>query len=263
MLQRVVDDVLVSKHPAGTIETELAARLAAASTDPIRRTYVPPLSSTPIAAPDGRLVTLAPAAEPLADDEPPPWREVGALLARLHACPVTDDLPEHGGRAQFTAAVAEADALHPGGSTDILRELGLHLLQSWPSPVRPSVVHGTFDLGRLGRLAGTEAWLLTGPHTLGVGDAAWDLAGPAALFGAGLLDGASWFAFVSGYRAAGGRTPGEGQEWPGLDHPARCALLMATVAELRRCPAYPEKPELTPTAGALLAACVKANGRRW
>ena len=59
-----------------------------------------------------------------------------------------------------------------------------------------------------------------------------------------------------------GRTPAEGQPWPGLDHPARCALLMATVAELRRCPAYPH-PELTPAAEALLAACVKANGRLW
>lgn len=262
MRQQVVDDVVVTKHPAGTIEAELTARLAAASTDPIRQAFVPPLSATPVPAPDGRLLTLHPRTEPLPDDQPPPWREAGALLARLHACPVTDDLPDHGGRHQFAAAVAEADALHPGGSTDILRELGRTLLASWPTPTRRSVVHGTFDLGRLGRLPGTSSWLLTGPHTLGVGDAAWDLAGPAALWGVGLLDDASWFAFVSGYRAAGGLIPGEGQPWPGLDHPARCALLMATVAELRRCPGYPH-PELSPAAEALLAACVKANGRRW
>ena len=262
MRQQVVDDVIVSKHPAGTMEDDLAVRLAVASTDPVRRSFAPPLSAIPVAAPDGRLVTLAPRTHPLPDDEPPPWHEAGALLARLHSCPVPDDLPEHGGRQQFAAAVAEADAFHPGGSTDVLRELGLHLLQSWPVPTRVAVVHGTFDLGRLGRLPGTDAWLLTGPHTLGVGDAAWDLAGPAALWGAGLLDDASWFAFVGGYAAAGGRTPTEGQPWPGLDHPARCALLMATLAELRRCPAYP-RPKLTPTAEVLLAACVKANGRRW
>lgn len=262
MLQQVVDDVVVTKHPPGIVTTELAARLGAASEEPIRRAYVRPLSATPIPAPDGRLVTLSPRTDGLPDDAEPPWREAGALLARLHACPVPDDLPPHGGRAQFAAAVAEADALHPGGSTDVLRELGLHLLQSWPTPTQPSVVHGTFDLGRLGRLPGTDSWLLTGPHTLGVGDAAWDLAGPAALWGAGLLAEASWYAFVGGYAAAGGRTPGEGQPWPGLDHPAQCALVMATVAELRRCPGYPH-PELSAPAEALLAACVKANGRRW
>lgn len=262
MRQQVVDDVIVSKHPAGTVETELTARLTAASEDPIRQVFIPPLSKTPIAAPDGRLLTFSPRTESLPEDMPPPWREAGALLARLHAVPIPDDLPEHGGRQQFAAAVAEADALHPGGGTDILRELGRTLIMTWPTPVRPSVVHGTFDLGRLARLPGTSMWLLSHPHTLGTGDAAWDLAGPAALWAAGLLDEASWFAFAGGYAAAGGRTHGEGQEWPGLDHPARCALYMATVAELRRCPAFP-KPELSPTAEVLLAACVKANGRRW
>lgn len=262
MLQQVVDDVVVAKHPSHTIAAELAARLAAASVDPLRRVYAPPLTDTPIAAPDGRLLTFAPRTEPLPEDEAPPWHEAGALLARLHACPVTDDLPEHGGRQQFAAAVSEADALHPGGATDTLRELGRTLNQTWPEPTRASIVHGTFDLGRLGRLPRTTPWLLTHPETLGVGDPAWDLAGPAALWAAGLLDEASWHAFVGGYAAAGGRTPTEGQPWPGLDHPARCALLMATVAELRRCPAYPH-PELTPAAEALLAACVKANGRLW
>ncbi|MDO5534526.1 MAG: hypothetical protein Q4F65_07740 [Propionibacteriaceae bacterium] len=262
MRQQVIEDVIVSKHPSGTIATELEARLGAASIDPVRRVFAPPLTATPIAAPDGRLITLAPRTDPIADEAAPPWHDAGALLARLHACPVPDGLPSHGGRRQFELAVAEADALHPGGSTDILRELGQRLLQTWPSPGRPAIVHGTFDLGRLGRLPCTDLWLLTAPHTLGVGDPAWDLAGPAALWGAGLLDQASWFAFVGGYAAAGGTTPGEGQEWPGLDHPARCALLMATVAELRRCPAHP-RPALTPTAETLLAACVKANGRRW
>ncbi len=262
MFQLVVDDVILTKHPLGTVEADLTTRLAAASEDPIRRVYVRHLTATPISAPDGRLITLTPRSELLPDDAPPPWHEAGALLARLHACPVPDDLPEHGGRHQFAAAVAEADALHPGGSTDILRELGLHLLQDWPTPTRQVVVHGTFDLGRLARMPNTDAWLLTSPHTLGTGDPAWDLAGPAALWGAGLLDEASWLAFIGGYAAAGGRTPAEGQPWPGLDHPAKCALVMATVAELRRNPGYP-KPELSPTAEALLAACVKANGRRW
>lgn len=41
MRQQVVDDVIVSKHPAGTVAADLAARLAAASTDPIRHLYAP------------------------------------------------------------------------------------------------------------------------------------------------------------------------------------------------------------------------------
>lgn len=263
MRQQVVDDVIVTKHPAGTVEVELAARLAAASEDPVRKVFVTPLAKVPIAAPDGCLITLAPRADSLPEGTPPPWREAGVLLAKLHAAPIPDDLPEHGGRQQFAAAVAEAGAMHQGGATDILRELGRNLLLSWPeTPVRPAVVHGTFDLGRLARLPGTEMWLLSHPFTLGRGDAAWDIAGPAALWAAGLLNEASWFEFVGGYASAGGRTHGEGQAWPGLEHPAQCALLMATVAELRRCPAFP-KPELSATAKALLAACVKANGRRW
>ena len=90
MRQQVVDDVLVSKHPAGTVAADLAARLAAASTDPIRHLYTPPLSALPIAAPDGRLITLSPVTDPLPEDQPAPWHEAGALLARLHAVAVPD-----------------------------------------------------------------------------------------------------------------------------------------------------------------------------
>lgn len=133
-----------------------------------------------MAAPDGDLLTLTPRTDDLRIDEDPPWVEAGALLARLHRSPVPDGLPEHGGRAYLQVAVDAATVLHPGGATDILRELGGTLVETWPEPTTTTVVHGDWDLGNLGRLPGTSAWVLTGPETLGVGDPRGISAGPPA-----------------------------------------------------------------------------------
>lgn len=264
MIRQVVDDMVVIKHAPSTRTADLAARLAAASADPIRMLFAPPLAATPIAAPDGDLVTLEPLTELATDHQPVPWREAGALVARLQACPLptAPPLPEHGGRAAVTASLARADALHPGGSTDILRELGRTLLRTWPAASDPVVVHGALHLGTIGRLPGTPSWLLTEPGTLGFGQATWDLGLPAGLWHAGLLDDAGWGAFVAGSAEAGGRTPSDGEPWHGLEHPARCAIFMATVREVAGCGDYPHV-DLTERAETLLAACVRMNGRRW
>lgn len=264
MVRQVVDDFVVTKHPGSMRTRDLAARLKAASTDPIRALFAPPLTAVPITAPDGRLLSLEPVTDSAAEISPIPWREAGSLVARLQAMPLParNPLPEHGGRAAVQASLARADALHPGGSTDILRELGRTLLRTWPTASRPVLVHGAVHLGTIGRLPGTPTWLFTQPETLGFGPATWDLGRPAGMWAAGLLDQDSWQSFVAGYAEAGGGMPAEGETWDELDHPARCAVYLASVREYLRCGTYP-KIELTPLAETLLAACVRINGRRW
>ncbi|MFT3876300.1 MAG: hypothetical protein QM708_07765 [Propioniciclava sp.] len=264
MDSHVVDDVVLLKHAVGVRTDDVAARLRAASTDPVRALFAAPLSATPMRAPDGRLFSLEPRTELAQDANPIPWREIGGLVARLQAIPRAEvvPLPEHGGRAAVEAALARADTFHPGGSTDILRELGRTLLRTWPPIGRKTLVHGRLMLSTIGRLPGTPAWLFRDARTLGVGDASWDLGRPAGLWAAGLLDDPSWSAFTAGYAEAGGAVPVINDPFDSLDHPARCAVFMAAVREVSRCGEYPHI-NLTKNAEILLAACVRMNGRRW
>ena len=264
MDSHVVDDIALLKHAAGVRAEDAAARLLAASTDPVRTVFATPLSATPMRAPDGRLLSLEPRLDLAQDANPIPWREIGGLVGRLQAIPHTDvvPLPEHGGRAAVIAALTRADAFHPGGSTDILRELGRTLLRTWPPIGRKTLVHGHLMLSTVGRIPRTPHWLFRDARTLGIGDASWDLGRPAGLWAASLLDDQSWTAFADGYAQAGGRIDLAGDPLVSLDHPARCAVFMATVREVAACGEYPHI-ELTENAEILLAACVRINGRRW
>ncbi|MDN5571197.1 MAG: aminoglycoside phosphotransferase family protein [Propionibacteriaceae bacterium] len=259
-MQTVVDDIVLTRHPVGTAHEQLAARLTAAASDPLRTLFAAPLTPTPLTAPNGQLLSLSPRTDGVPLDEEPPWQDAGRLLAHLHRTPPPAGLPEHAGRSYLQVAVDAATVLHQGGATDILRELGQTLLETWPTPARPGLVHGDWDLGNLGRLPGGSAWLLTGAETLGLGDPAWDLGRPAGLWAAGLLDDASWRALLRGYAEGGGHIPAAGEAWNALEHPARCAVFTAAVREVGRTP-HPEP--MTPLAETLLEACVKMNGRRW
>lgn len=262
-----MDDVVVRKHPSDTIRSVLAAQLFLARRDPWRQVLAAPLSAEPVAAPDGRFLTLWPRLWGLNPDEPAPWSRAGALLARLHRLPVPEfplpgfpdlaALPEHGGRRLVVEAQARAARLHPGGSTDVLRILADELLDAWPTPKRPTLVHGDWHLGQLARYPDTDVLVLGNPEAsaldaLGVGDPAWDFARPAALWSVGLLPDAAWRALLAGYTDAGGPAPVAGRPWEALDHPARCLLFRLTVDELVRC-----GPEPSETAQALLTAAVK------
>ena len=278
-MQTVVDDVVVTRHRLGTDRADLGARIAAAASDPVRVLYAAPLTPDPIPAPDGGLLTLTPHTDDVGDD--PPWSGIGRLLARLHRIPLGDlplggrplaglplaGLPAHGGRRRLEAAVADVYELKPGGYADILHELGRTLLATWPEPGRTggadrragrtTIVHGHFDLAHVGYLPETETLLLTGPETLGLGDPAWDLGVPAGLWAAGFLDDASWRAFLNGYTSGGGHVPAEGEAWNAVDHPAACAVFLATVRVLL------EHGYDDDRAAPLLRTCVKMNGRRW
>ncbi len=239
-------DVVLVKHAAGTDATLLGDRLRVAAQAPWREVLLSPLSTTPVQAPDGRWLTLWPkvtALDPGA--ETTPWREVGELLARLHAMPLPE-LPPHGGRARLQQASTDAGNLRPGGATNVLRKLVLDLTRSWPEGDE-RVVHGDFHLGNVGRLADGQLVLLS-VDALGLGDPAWDLGLPAGLFGAGLLQDSDWNALLDGYFSQDAYA--RRQPWPALDHPARCSLAIAAISEQHR-------DYKTQLAATLLETCVR------
>lgn len=247
-------DMVVKRHPAGTDGSLLTAQLEVAAREPYRGVLLSPLSTVPATAPDGRLVTLWPRVDVLdPHDEHFPWIESGALLARLHRLPVPR-LHAHGGRARLARAAARAAELPPGGATDVLRSLALQLLREWPEPAASDrLVHGDWHLGQLCRRPGTTQLLLLDLDDLGLGAPAWDLGRPAGFFAAGLVDDTDWYALLTGYRNAGGYMPEPGRPWPALDHPARCAVLVAAVREQ-------VTDHSSDTAATLLAACVRMAG---
>jgi aminoglycoside phosphotransferase (APT) family kinase protein len=126
---------------------------------------------------------------------------------------------------------------------------------------RPALVHGDWHLGQVGRLGGpARGWRLLDVDDLGLGDPAWDLARPAGLWAAGLLDDRAWFTFLDAYReAAGPGVPAEGDPWPSLDAVARAAVVQAAAAGLVA--AAERRGPLDEVDEALVSACHRITGR--
>ncbi|MDN5796485.1 MAG: aminoglycoside phosphotransferase family protein [Intrasporangium sp.] len=247
-----IGGVVVKLHHHRTIPEALAKRLAAVVDSPLADFFVTPLSPEVSRAPGGSLVTAWPAVPVLDPDGPLPWAAAGRLLARLHCAALPSALPVHGAtdrvaralaRARRLPTVTDTAAYTRADSTTMLTRLGEALVRevtragTHEEPAErhtesPSVVHGDWHLGQLGRWG--DGWRLLDVDDLGVGDPAWDLARPAGFWAAGLLDEASWRTFLGAYRAAGGpAVPPAGDPWPRLDLPARCAVFVAAVRSLR------------------------------
>ncbi|WP_433336129.1 phosphotransferase family protein [Spirillospora sp. CA-294931] len=212
-------DVVVKAHQADRDGgPRLAARLEVAAALP--RLLLAPLG--PPLRVDGRVVTVWPYGEPVSPDDPP-WEDAGRLLALLHQAPVPAGTPPWGRPARVARLVGE---LGGGPEADAVRA-AFATLPAWirgeaeQPPVREGrVVHGDWHLGQMVRSGGT--WRLIDVEDLGVGDPAWDLARPAALYLAGVLHPDDWARFLVAYRAFGGPAAPEGDAlWTGLDEPAR------------------------------------------
>lgn len=249
-----VGEVVVKAHEPGTDVALLAARLRLAADHRLRTLLLPPISSTP-AAVEGRAVTTWPLGTPVDSREPEeaPLEEAARLLAALHAFGVADFgevLPPSGAPHRMARTVRD------------LRESGLGLraaavLRAFDTlppvdvPERLALCHGDWHLGQMVRDGG---WRLIDVDDLGIGDPAWDLARPAALFAAGVLDHGTWTRFLDAYVAAGGSAIPDGADpWAVLDVPARALVVQMAARALLA--AQRDGTELDEAQGELLVAC--------
>ncbi|MEU2252966.1 phosphotransferase [Nocardia xishanensis] len=272
-----VGDVVVKAHPAETDATELLSRLRLANAPHLRDILLPPLpiGDALLTRHAARTITAWPYGEPVDPDDPDaaPWEAAAMLLARLHALPAAADLslaagasvaraaahvlPEAGGPKRVRRAMrrlrAASDVVNPAAAAVVCRAFAT-LPES--SATARTLVHGDFHLGQLVREPRDTAdpWRLIDIDDLGVGDPAWDLARPAALFAAGILEPVSWLRFLDAYRAAGGvAVPRGADEWTALDIPARAVAVQA--AALAVTAAGRERRELDDLDTALVDAC--------
>ncbi|MDR1834040.1 MAG: aminoglycoside phosphotransferase family protein [Propionibacteriaceae bacterium] len=241
--------VVVKVHAPGTRRADLTARLAAIEAVELDRVWLLPLSGRPLPAPDERLATIWPRATLVSTVEDPPWEDAGALLARLHQADARrlPKLPAHGGVLRFERAVRAARGI---SAEPWLGELGEGLLRRFHKSKLKYLVHGSFHLGQLGHPLLSRPWRLLDPDDLGLGDPAWDLARPAALFRLGRLPEGAWSRFTRAYQAGGGPALPQGADpLDALADVAQASLLITAVHSLTNIGAHSK-----PTTDAFLDA---------
>ncbi|TDB85265.1 hypothetical protein E1264_21725 [Actinomadura sp. KC216] len=248
-----VGDVVVKAHQA---DREHGApfleriRVAATVPDVLVSPLDPPLDV------DGRTVTVYPYGQPVDPQKDLPWEEGARLLAALHAAVVPVNAPSWGRPARVARRVSE---LGHGPAEDVVRR-AFATLPGWirgdgeePPGTAKRLIHGDWHLGQMVR-AQDGRWLLIDIEDLGTGDPAWDLARPAALYSAGVLDPDEWGRFLGAYQEAGGpAVPVEGDPWTALDVPARSlAIQIAATCVIS---AEREKRPLDGAEQAMVDAC--------
>ncbi|RBO92734.1 aminoglycoside phosphotransferase family protein [Nocardia puris] len=231
-------DVVVKAHAAETCGVELVSRLTLAEESGAHGPLLRPVrvAGALITWRKRRMLTVWPYGKPVdpVDPDVAPWEEAAALLARLHGTETRGrGLPRAGGPGRVRRAVRRlrdaGDAVHSAAA-----EVVCHAFARLPelNSAGRALTHGDFHLGQL--VCVTDGgWRLIDIDDLGIGDPAWDLARPAAMFAAGVLEPAAWQRFLTAYRDAGGvAVPAEGDEWAALDLPARAVAVQAAALAL-------------------------------
>ncbi|MBB5954838.1 aminoglycoside phosphotransferase (APT) family kinase protein [Saccharothrix tamanrassetensis] len=242
-----VADVVLKAHERGTDLAVLTARLRLAGDPRLSELLLPPRSAPAVVR--GRVVTAWPVGTPVEQGEPEtlPMEQAGRMLAALHEFRRADfapPVPIAGAQARMERAVRE---LPDGPGSGVVRR-AFDTLE--PLPGGDTLIHGDWHLGQLVR---RDGYRLIDVDDLGVGDPAWDLARPAALFAAGVLDPRSWSRLLDSYLDAGGTAVRREDPWERLEAPAR-ALVVQMAARALTAAQRDGKP-LTEAQEALMDAC--------
>jgi aminoglycoside phosphotransferase (APT) family kinase protein len=227
-----VGDVVLKAHEPDADLAVLAARMRLAADPRLRDLLLAPLSDSPVLV-AGRVVTTWPLGRPVPERDPEtaPLEEAAELLAALHAFRPSDFgdvLPPSGAPHRMARTVADLRSSGLGGDAEtVLR--AFDTLPPVDAPTHLTVCHGDWHLGQMVEASG---WRLIDVDDLGVGDPAWDLARPAALHAAGVLDAETWGRFLEGYLAAGGPAVSASDPWSTLDVPARALVVQMAARAL-------------------------------
>jgi aminoglycoside phosphotransferase (APT) family kinase protein len=115
-----------------------------------------------------------------------------------------------------------------------------------------TLIHGDWHLGQLVR---RDGYRLIDVDDLGLGDPAWDLARPAALHAAGVLDAQAWGRLLGAYLDAGGAGVPRADPWSVLEAPARALVVQMAARALSA--AERDGTELNEAQEALIDACAR------
>ncbi|CCH35163.1 phosphotransferase [Actinosynnema sp. NPDC047251] len=246
-----VGDVVLKAHERGTDRAVLAARLRVAGDPRLGELLLAPAG--PPAEVLGRVVTAWPLGVPVPQDvDALPLEAAGRLLADLHRFGRADfagPVPPAGARPRMERAVHDLPA---GPRSAVVRQAFDTLVPVLGDADGDTLIHGDWHLGQLVEHGG---WRLIDVDDLGLGDPAWDLARPAALFAAGVLDPESWSRLLDAYLDAGGTAVERADPWARLEVPAR-ALVVQMAARALSAAERDDKP-LTEAQEALLDACAR------
>ncbi|NUT91459.1 MAG: aminoglycoside phosphotransferase family protein [Saccharothrix sp.] len=249
-----VGEVVLKAHDTGTDPALLAARCRLAGDPRLGELFLPPLLG-PVVVLD-RVVTGWPLGVPVPQGEPEtlPLEDAGRMLARLHdftAADFTEPLPPAGAWDRLAQAVVRLPDV--AGAEVVRRAFDT------VEPARPgtTLIHGDWHLGQLVSRGGGRR--LIDVDDLGAGDPAWDLARPAALFAAGVLDPRAWTRLLDAYLDAGGTGIDRDDPWAALEGPARGLVVQMAARALAA--AERDRKALEPAQTALVDACARIASR--
>lgn len=260
-------DFVLKVHSDDTCPQTLSQRLQLIGQATWSEIFLQPSVKTIRTLNGGRVVTVWPLGRALhLGDEDLPWVESARLLAALHRLPLhegsrTSAAPRSRALLRWHKAVDELKGVDSGARDQdwlVIHEAAATLDLKVSEERALQWVHGDWHLGQLVDIGSEEspAWRLIDIEDMGVGEAIWDLARPAAFYAAGLLPREDWESFLEAYRIAEGPAlPRTGDVWCELEKPARALIVQSAATSWHK--ARREARELYPDERVLVETCLR------